>query len=48
MQSSFADSGHFEDITTSSMHSKDSFAPTQERLVHEIYKFVKKLFMSAF
>lgn len=26
MQSSFADSGHFEDITTSSIHSKDSYA----------------------
>ncbi|CRL02746.1 CLUMA_CG015845, isoform B [Clunio marinus] len=31
MQSSFADSGHFEDITTSSIHSKDSFANTQDR-----------------
>lgn len=31
MQSSFADSGHFEDITTSSMHSKDSYANTQDR-----------------
>lgn len=31
MQSSFADSGHFEDITTSSIHSKDSYANTQER-----------------
>lgn len=31
MQSSFADSGHFEDITTSSMHSKDSYAATQDR-----------------
>lgn len=32
MQSSFADSGHFEDITTSSMHSKDSYAQdTQDR-----------------
>lgn len=30
MQSSFADSGHFEDITTSSMHSKDSFVQTQD------------------
>ncbi|KAG5675484.1 hypothetical protein PVAND_005384 [Polypedilum vanderplanki] len=33
MQSSFADSGHFEDITTSSIHSKDSFANTQDRAV---------------
>lgn len=33
MQSSFADSGHFEDITTSSIHSKDSYANTQDRLV---------------
>ncbi len=33
MQSSFADSGHFEDITTSSVHSKDSYVPTQDRLV---------------
>lgn len=31
MQSSFADSGHFEDITTSSIHSKDSYANTQDR-----------------
>lgn len=31
MQSSFADSGHFEDITTSSVHSKDSYVPTQDR-----------------
>jgi hypothetical protein len=31
MASSFADSGHFEDITTSSIHSKDSYANTQER-----------------
>lgn len=28
MQSSYADSGHFEDITTSSVHSKDSFVQT--------------------
>lgn len=28
MHSSYADSGHFEDITTSSTHSKDSYAPT--------------------
>lgn len=28
MQSSYADSGHFEDITTSSIHSKDSFNQT--------------------
>lgn len=34
MQSSFADSGHFEDITTSSIHSKDSYANTQERWVY--------------
>lgn len=27
MHSSYADSGHFEDITTSSTHSKDSYAP---------------------
>jgi hypothetical protein len=33
MQSSFADSGHFEDITTSSVHSKDSYVPTQDRCV---------------
>lgn len=33
MQSSFADSGHFEDITTSSIHSKDSYANTQDRAV---------------
>ncbi|XP_065073027.1 protein quick-to-court-like [Ochlerotatus camptorhynchus] len=31
MQSSFADSGHFEDITTSSIHSKDSYVHTQDR-----------------
>lgn len=31
MQSSFADSGHFEDITTSSIHSKDSYIHTQDR-----------------
>lgn len=31
MASSFADSGHFEDITTSSIHSKDSYANTQDR-----------------
>ena len=31
MQSSFADSGHFEDITTSSIHSKDSYANTQDQ-----------------
>lgn len=31
MQSSFADSGHFEEISTSSMHSKDSYANTQDR-----------------
>lgn len=31
MQSSFADSGHFEDITTSSIHSKDSYIATQDR-----------------
>lgn len=30
MQSSFADSGHFEDITTSSINSKDSFVHTQD------------------
>lgn len=30
MQSSFADSGHFEDITTSSTHSKDSYVQTQD------------------
>lgn len=30
MQSSFADSGHFEDITTSSINSKDSFVNTQD------------------
>lgn len=28
MQSSYADSGHFEDITTSSTHSKDSYVQT--------------------
>lgn len=28
MQSSFADSGHFEDITTSSVHSRDSYVQT--------------------
>ncbi|XP_039440189.1 protein quick-to-court isoform X3 [Culex pipiens pallens] len=31
MASSFADSGHFEDITTSSIHSKDSYVHTQDR-----------------
>ncbi|XP_059618837.1 protein quick-to-court isoform X2 [Phlebotomus argentipes] len=31
MQSSFADSGHFEDMTTSSFHSKDSFVQTQDQ-----------------
>lgn len=31
MQSSFADSGHFEDLTTSSVHSKDSFVQTHDR-----------------
>ncbi|XP_055681877.1 protein quick-to-court, partial [Lutzomyia longipalpis] len=31
MQSSFADSGHFEDMTTSSVHSKDSFVQTQDQ-----------------
>ncbi|XP_065076059.1 protein quick-to-court-like [Ochlerotatus camptorhynchus] len=31
MQSSFADSGHFEDITTKSIHSKDSYVHTQDR-----------------
>lgn len=34
MQSSFADSGHFEDMTTSSVHSKDSYGMminTQDR-----------------
>lgn len=30
MQSSFADSGHFEDITTSSINSKDSFVQTRD------------------
>lgn len=30
MQSSFADSGHFEDITTSSITSKDSFVQTRD------------------
>lgn len=30
MASSFADSGHFDDITTSSNHSKDDYANTQE------------------
>lgn len=30
MQSSYADSGHFDDITTSSIHSKDSFIPAQD------------------
>ena len=34
MQSSFADSGHFEDITTSSIHSKDdSFVQTRDQAV---------------
>lgn len=32
MQSSFADSGHFEDITTSSVHSKDSYVQTSSSL----------------
>jgi hypothetical protein len=32
MQSSFADSGHFEDITTSSIHSKDeAFVQTRDQ-----------------
>uniref|UniRef100_A0AAG5DRB2 GRIP domain-containing protein n=1 Tax=Anopheles atroparvus TaxID=41427 RepID=A0AAG5DRB2_ANOAO len=31
MQGSFADSGHFEDMTTSSIHSKDSYVHTQDR-----------------
>ncbi|XP_055711237.1 protein quick-to-court isoform X2 [Phlebotomus papatasi] len=31
MQSSFADSGHFEDMTTSSIHSKDSYVQTQDQ-----------------
>lgn len=30
MQSSFADSGHFEDITTSSINSKDSYVQTHD------------------
>ncbi|XP_037052217.1 uncharacterized protein LOC119085825 isoform X1 [Bradysia coprophila] len=30
MQSSFADSGHFEDITVSSINSKDSFVQTRD------------------
>lgn len=30
MHSSIADSGHFEDITTSSIHSKDSFVQTRD------------------
>lgn len=32
MQSSYADSGHFEDITTSSVNSKDSFVQTSSSL----------------
>ncbi|XP_065074457.1 protein quick-to-court-like [Ochlerotatus camptorhynchus] len=31
LQSSFADVGHFEDITTSSIHSKDPYVHTQDR-----------------
>lgn len=30
MQSSFSDSGHFEDITTSSINSKDSYVQTHD------------------
>ncbi|XP_065072972.1 protein quick-to-court-like [Ochlerotatus camptorhynchus] len=32
MQSSFTDSRHFEDITTSSIHYKDSYVHTQDRV----------------
>lgn len=34
MQSSYADSGNFEDITTSSVNSKDSFVQTSSSLDH--------------
>lgn len=37
MHSSFADSGHFEDMTTSSIHSKDSYAAP--KLLHKDNSF---------
>ncbi|GAB0086802.1 uncharacterized protein DMENIID0001_009850 [Sergentomyia squamirostris] len=43
MQSSFADSGHFEDMTTSSVHSKDSFVQTQDQASGTDYSETERL-----